>query len=205
MKARPIIFSPSNAAKVADESKIMTRRILKPQPEHLQIHEYGGKVLYDGEHRMWCWKDLVLENIWDFPDNDDRKMLAARCPYGKPGDFLWVRESWIEGFATGERNRWSCLRPTGFDGHGKVFYRAENEDPADGPQLSWRNAMFMPRWASRTTLEIVGVRVERLGDISKQDALAEGISVLPLQDANDPSALFYLENGLAEVPEVGAE
>jgi hypothetical protein len=91
MKTYPIIFSGPMARALLENRKTMTRRVMNPQPEFLQFHHYKGKTVYDGEARRWCWKNLVLENIWDFPEN--RQELAAHCPYGKPGDLLWVRES----------------------------------------------------------------------------------------------------------------
>jgi hypothetical protein len=74
------------------------------------------------------------------------------CPYGKPGDVLWVRETWC-----GDR----------FNG---VGYRAT--DAQSGP---WKPSIFMPRWASRITLEITDVQVERVHDINECDIVAEGI------------------------------
>lgn len=87
------------------------------------------------------------------------------CPYGKPGDRLWVRETWLP------RNNGT-----------RFFYRADL-DPVEAAGISgmysdkgWRPSIFMPRWASRITLEIVSVRVERLQDISEEDAKAEGVT-----------------------------
>jgi hypothetical protein len=94
------------------------------------------------------------------PGNDPRDEgylsdVVARCPYGKPGDLLWVRE--------------------GFAYYGMkadhVFYRA-----TDCGNLNWRPSIHMPRWASRLTLEITDVRVERLQEINHADAMAEGVS-----------------------------
>lgn len=106
------------------------------------------------------------------------------CPYGKPGDLLWVRETWA-----------ICSRATDL---AKVYYRAHERashtefhklipvDKIGNAQPTWpkwKPSIFMPRWASRTTLQIISVRVERLSDISKQDAIAEGIKdINPLVD-----------------------
>lgn len=140
-----------------DGRKTQTRRVIKPQPSHDQVHRHKGQVTYDGMHRMWCWQDLVVENLWDFPGNDDRQALASRCPYGKVGDRLWCRET---------------FNPDWCDGH--VIYRADSDSPkAKG--FKWKPAIFMPRSASRLTLELTGVRVERLHEISEADAQAEGI------------------------------
>lgn len=84
-----------------------------------------------------------------------------KCQYGKPGDRLWVRETWAP-----------CIGGP-CEPSNPVLYRADQFEHYD--ELRWRPSIFMPRWASRITLEITGVRVERLQDLSESDALAEGI------------------------------
>ena len=82
------------------------------------------------------------------------------CPYGAVGDTLWVRETW---------------QSEGVHGHERDFpvrYRASDDDRVMGGR--WRPSIFMPRWASRITLRITDVRIERLQDISNEDAAAEG-------------------------------
>jgi hypothetical protein len=91
--------------------------------------------------------------------------LRENCPYGQTGDRLWVRETWIPRAA-----------------ESAALYRADYDDAqASGlagmySDRGWRPSIHMPRWASRILLEITGVRVERLQDISDHDALAEGVS-----------------------------
>jgi hypothetical protein len=91
------------------------------------------------------------------------------CPYGEAGDRLWVRETWARD-----------------DEDGQMIYRADAGHNIDAnvweqgrmegvPRCRWRPSIHMPRWASRITLEVTDVRVERLQDISEADALAEGI------------------------------
>jgi hypothetical protein len=82
----------------------------------------------------------------------------ARCPYGAPGSRLWVRE------------RWACLDPAS---RTPVIY-ATDRGPKD---YRWRPSIHMPRWASRITLEVTNVRVERLQSITEEDARAEGVEV----------------------------
>lgn len=102
------------------------------------------------------------------------------CPYGRPGDRLWVREAW---------------RPVhgGYSDLG-ARYRADFERD----QTVWRPSIHMPRWASRITLEVTGVRVERLQDISEADAQAEGSfewaaeQDTPVRDL-DEARLVYLQ------------
>lgn len=86
-------------------------------------------------------------------DGDD-VVVGMRCPYGQPGDRLWVRETWAQ--------------------FGQVaIYRGTSDYRPPGAGM-WRPSIHMPRWASRITLEITGVRVERLQDISTDDAYNEG-------------------------------
>lgn len=87
------------------------------------------------------------------------------CPYGKPGDTLWVRETWAP------------LHEHTADGSCGPSCCAYAADPPVCPPVrtKWRPSIYMPRWASRLTLEVTGVRVERLQDISEEDAVAEGI------------------------------
>lgn len=95
------------------------------------------------------------------------------CPYGQPGDRLWVRESW--------RVCGGCEYEYQQD-HSQVMYRATHQEdgfPLGWESYKWRPSIHMPRWASRINLEITAVRVERLADISKDDAMAEGIVIQP--------------------------
>jgi hypothetical protein len=91
---------------------------------------------------------------------DSTSPLYFKCPYGQPGDRLWVRETWAE-------------HPD-FPGCRRAIYRADPECEYDTER--WNPSIHMPRWASRILLEIVSVRVERLQDISEADARAEGIT-----------------------------
>jgi hypothetical protein len=101
---------------------------------------------------------------WNFlPGGSDRPV----CPYGRIGDQLWVREAWAPKAIDPE-----CTT---------VAYRA-TDDECNGP---WKPSIHMPRWASRILLEVTGVRVERLLDISESDAIAEGVEPL-----THPGAVF---------------
>lgn len=90
------------------------------------------------------------------------------CPYGLIGDRLWVRETWFDNL---------CPR-TPADGLNEVYYRADGEAheqfPGDYMDMRWTPSIHMPRWASRITLEVTGVRVERLNEIDADDVFAEG-------------------------------
>lgn len=157
-KERPILFSAPMVRAILDGSKTQTRRIIKNQnligaPPH-------GFHAYEVE-------DSDGNRFWGFSSDDD----DWKCPFGKPGDRLWVREKWN-------------AMPVGEDGEaGYPYFTIPKEKPcgaciayaADGEDGPFRPSIHMPRWASRITLEIVSVRVERLQEISNNDAISEGI------------------------------
>ena len=92
-------------------------------------------------------------------------LISSVCPYGKVGDILWAREAWVWEGDTG----WQDMFPIG-----SFYYRADFPD-GDGP-TKWKPSIHMPRRACRLHLEITKVRVERLQDISEEDAKAEGVA-----------------------------
>jgi hypothetical protein len=146
MKERPILFSGPMVRALLDGSKTQTRRIAK---------EFAGRTDLDAILRR-------------FPHQNG-------CPYGKPGDRLWVREAWSHDARTLEECRAAyedaLAGGTFAGGTYGPYYRATETAPET---LRWRPSIHMPRWASRILLEIVSVRVERLQDISEADAIAEG-------------------------------
>lgn len=169
MRERPILFSAPMVRAILHGRKTQTRRVVKPQPAHWRYLQpmWGTSPppnpVEFGER--WLWREVGP----DYPDDarDDR-----RCPYGVPGDRLWVRETWAlvprTAYARSEGVQ-QVLRPD--DSHDAAVFAADWERSKPG---RWRPSIHMPRWASRITLEITGVRVERLQDISEADARAEG-------------------------------
>jgi len=160
MKERPILFSAPMVRAILDGSKTQTRRVVKQDRDGL----------------LDCRPTPAWDAFW--------KCVA--CPYGQPGDRLWVRETWNvthhSQLAPGEniaKSAEDCVRdnngfmPSCAEG---VVYAADGvtSHPVHG-KARWRPSIHMPRWASRILLEIVSVRVERLQDISEDDARAEGI------------------------------
>lgn len=155
MSEKPIRFYAPEVRALLAGTKTQTRRVVKPQPEWTEpdtAWQYG-----DG-HSGLCWYAYSDE----YPEEG---ALNYRCPYGQPGDRLWVRETWGD---------------MALPGYSPVYaYRADPESGegwAVPPGFRWRPSIHMPRRASRITLEITGVRVERLQDISADDAKDEGIS-----------------------------
>jgi len=145
MKYRPILFSGPMVRALLDGRKTQTRRVVKTKSHH-QIEERD-----DGS--LWPW-------MYDGERDADAWMS---CPYGQPGDRLWVRETWAQ----------PDRRSAGF---GPYIYAA---DWQERPKHHWNPSIHMPRLASRITLEVTGVRVERLQDITPCDAVAEGLQRLP--------------------------
>lgn len=155
MKERPILFSGPMVRAILDGSKTQTRRVVKPQPKHPRVHEFKNP--------------LTSELVWGYPiptDSIVTKIDGFTCPYGKAGDRLWVREtfSWNgDGFSIRDLEFLRSEQPV------NLIYRADGV-LAGG----WKPSIYMPRWASRLTLEITDVRVQRLQDIDHDDAMAEG-------------------------------
>lgn len=130
------------------------------------------RAILDGQKTMT--RRIVHADIVADMGSDASRVLY-RCPYGQPGDYLWVRESWAQRldldrlngtqlYASGVRNAWYWA-----DGPGKCCNTG-----CAGAAGRVRAARFMPRWASRLTLRITDVRVQRLQEISEDDAKAEG-------------------------------
>lgn len=150
MKERPIIFDAESVRAILDGRKTMTRRVIKSQPEK-------PPYPFQFPSGVWAWQS-------DTPHKWGNQ-TAHFCPLGSPRDFLWVREGL----------RWSR--------EGSPARYAADDCPImrDGESVGWifNNptvpAIFMPRWASRLLLEITAVRVERVQEISEEDAIAEGV------------------------------
>lgn len=185
---RPIIFSGPMVRAILEGKKTMTRRVVRPQPaEHhwsiLPGYKRSVKLLAcnDG-HFHARFQDSIPQNI-DEP-------VWVKCPHGKPGDVLWVRETWQYYDWTEEGEPWikygadegiSLTKDIPEEWWDKVWDTWADLSAPDNFKINgraadrkWRPSIFMPRWASRITLEIVDVRVERLQEISRADAKAEG-------------------------------
>lgn len=135
--------------------------------------------------------DGTWSSGWRVDGGNLATLETVRAPHGPVGRRLWVRETWrTEELQSGQDG----VRFAADD----VFAPIDNAEGAaedwviahnNGARAAkWKPSIHMPRWASRITLEVTRVRVERVGDISEEDAKAEGVTVLPLQDAADPSA-----------------
>jgi hypothetical protein len=167
--ARPILFSGPMVRALLDGTKTQTRRVVKPQPP----------VGYNRVEPEPPGYGFRWEN--DAPPFrlDELGKWTKRCPYGVVGDRLWVREVFT-----------LAINPDDSPGEGEdaephAIYRADWDNTrgwpvcTDGDEFRWSPSIFMPRWASRITLELTDLKVERVQDISGADAVAEGCSALP--------------------------
>lgn len=146
---------------ILNGTKTQTRRIVKPQPESLDALWPSGEC-----HVRWH----------DILDNPEYYAKCGYCKNGYPGDKLWVRETFTLGRVTKSDIDYTKFQKVR-NGNQPAHYRADGL--LNDRSHKWKPSIFMPRWASRITLEITGVRVERLNDISDADAKAEGVIVLP--------------------------
>ena len=147
------------------KTKRQTRRVVKPQP----YIDPQGNACWNGSNFGQDGRGPHIQSLASpIPSS---KTGRVRCPYGQPGDRLWVREAWSHDAESLDQCRASAEDAMGGGAYGP-YYRATEVAP---DTLSWKPSIHMPRWASRITLLITSVRVERLQDISEADALTEGI------------------------------
>jgi hypothetical protein len=192
---RPILFSAPMVRALLAGMKTQTRRVVKRPLKHPNWTTYR---LFGPSVNNPAQTYTLYECGPDYPDGDDDKV---RCPYAdRPGDRLWVRETWMpdppidDSWAS---TAWSgCGRtvseiPERFHHPRFCNYAA---DWLHGP-IRWTPSIHMPRWASRITLEITGVRVERLQDISDADSIAEGAVGHPDGPWHAYRSLWTLING----------
>lgn len=172
MKERGIIFNSEMVRAILDGRKTQTRRVMDNQPCSLPGETIS--VQQDDFNFRWAG-DLNNDTSGWFP-----------CPLGKVGDRLWVRETWMPDAP--RDGTWSDIEfygckdsklsmiPERFRKPEHCIHRATWK----GSELvGWTPSIHMPRWASRITLEITDVRVERLNNISPRDVVAEGLIKLP--------------------------
>lgn len=171
MNEKPIIFSGEMVRAILDGRKTMTRRVVKPEPVEVVEWNHGIFTPYK-----------TVAPPKEIPQAIVKKPIA--CPYGKPGDRLWVREAHLldpphngewdyYAYTDGAIENVDAI-PEKYRSPRWVMYAADKEGVR---QWRWRPSIHMPRWASRITLEITNVRVERLQGISEEDAKAEGMEI----------------------------
>ena len=166
-RERPILFSSEMVKAILDGRKTMTRRVVK------DTCPFVTGAYFDEETERWYWTTRAER------DRLPTDLCLGKCPYGQPGERLWVRESF-----------WAVEVED--QGIGNQFLVYDEEFVGSNPKpkelrptlhllaqpLRWGHhpSIHMPRWASRITLEITAVRVERVQDISEEDAVSEGVA-----------------------------
>jgi hypothetical protein len=150
---------------ILEGRKTQTRRVVKPQPINGLLFSEGFGYWFESRREI------------------DGHIYKYNCPYGQVGDKLWVRETWAV-FQLETEGRHKEFP--------NILYRADSSTKLlvnevvwkyNTPELKWRPSIFMPRWASRITLEITDIRVQRLWEITDEDVIAEGIGVLVFNDS----------------------
>lgn len=183
MKERPILFSAPMVQAILAGNKTQTRRVVKgfdiQGPSSIGHYDWFKNGKWEGAHKT----------SMSFSDSS----AADNCPYGQLGDQLWVRETWgyFDPDGTGQDYESpACAKSSEYMMHEdnsclldywlrRIAYKASFKLPeyGNGPDApkKWHPSIHMPRWASRIQLEITNIRVERLQDISDEDAESEGI------------------------------
>lgn len=146
MEERPILFKGDMVRAILDGAKTQTRRVMNPQPPHhtfTRIHDDNLVKTSGGQY--------------------------IKCPFGKIGDRLWLRENFY------------VLPELWAKDHDKqpIHYAADIDDIKQIEDYKCKPSIHMPRWASRISLEIIDIRVERVQDISKRDIWQEGVKDVP--------------------------
>lgn len=180
MKERPVLFTAPMVRALLDGRKTQTRRIVKPCPQQKDADEprYRG----EDSSRVW-WPCRTIEMMVDLRD------MPNHCPHGDVGERLWVKETFFPAHLHRNHPKFAAVTP-------RFLYAADYErEPARIVRpLHWKPSIFCTREASRITLEIKSVRVERLQDISEADAEAEGV------ERNEGFAPWTREDGWIKYP-----
>lgn len=170
IRERPILMSAPMVRGILEGRKTQTRRVMKPQPPEdvgsLDVGAYHPTIIVRGEEEPG--EETFGASTWDGE-------WAVKCPYGRPGDHLWLRETCL-------RLKTEIGSKVGAPENDEFLY---DDDPdydicwpvkGEAIDLGWRvcPSIHMPRFASRLTLDLTDVRVERVQDISEDDAKAEG-------------------------------
>jgi len=175
---KPILFSTDMVRAILDDRKTETRRVVKPQPpkntDYLEPEDVEGNG----------WLCISNFDGGEFKDGDHWR----KCPYGQVGGRLWVRETWMPETENGIKT-------------GGIIYRATDKPEKDGENpLRWRPSIHMPKSASRITLEITDIQIERVQDITEEGARAEGVSAIPYYLPSEiPEKNFAYRLGLGAI------
>lgn len=176
MKQTPILFSTPMVQAILEGRKTQTRRTTGLYEVNIRPSDwecYGTTTI----KQINNGKVTEHFGVWFEDVNSPHRGTDAKCPYGQPGDVLWVRETWL-------------LR----DKYNRYYYKADNASPF--AYWRWRPSIHMPKAAARIWLRVADVRVERLQSITQEDAKAEGVKYHPPFAVQDFFNLWRTINGL---------
>ena len=167
VKERPILFNSEMVRAILDGRKQITRRVMKTQP-----HDDWTEIAVEYPYGR------ALATYRAFPNGGSARWGIEECPYGQPGDRLNVREAWaahdcFDDIPPRDIPEGEAIWFSGPNGHGAT--EANGSSLRNNYMGCWRLSIHMPRWASRITLEVTEVRVERVQSISEGDAKSEGV------------------------------
>ena len=197
-KERPIIFSAPMVRAILEGRKSMTRRIVKCREEIACLGTAADWNAGKLDERMPDWETWGPKSGAQVFVGKHGNIFSLNCPYGVPGDRLWVREK-FDFFPCGMTE---CEIFYWADGSSQKRTPPNDYNPYLYPNERVRPSIHMPRWASRITLEIASVRVERVKEITPQDCEAEGITGttsaspvrgLPYEQYKNGDGLTYTE------------
>lgn len=164
---------------ILDGRKTQTRRVIKMNhPSRYHFREIrNGRAIFDLIGPAPKAPPLLLPTF------------GVNCPYGNA--ILWVRETFqfVQANSDGQRGAFKSVKPFTQHDYQWIEYAAT---PKFKDALPWKPSIFMPRWASRITLEITNIRAERLQDISEDDAKAEGVEASKLVEMKDGSPCYSM-------------
>lgn len=190
IKERPITFSKESVLAILAGRKTQTRRVI-----HWKLREPGLNLGFSGLEAGYYCSDLpssgwVLRSRGGSSGCWNDRTWPLHCPHGMAGDRLWVREAWRTGSKIDKLNASEIAEKCEVTNFPKPWAPVQYE--ADDSRVNWleedfggpgrlRRARYMPRWASRVLLEVTEVRVQRVQEISEEDAIAEGVDLVPIE------------------------
>lgn len=173
MKMKPIIFNSESIRAILDGRKTQTRRVIKPQPKY-------RAYLQEKAFHIPKFGYIAVSNSSALKEH-------MNAPYGKVSDVLWARETWMLYNHMGTFNG-KCPEKLPYDL--SVGYKADEFDKDN--LFTWRSPIHIPKWAARIFLEITNIRVEKVQDISEEDARSEGCCFTGINPSQAAIAEFML-------------
>ncbi len=168
IKERPILFSAPMVRAILSGQKTVTRRVVNVQPFDLSWSRRDHRFEYIAGRAV---NGDELDGFYAYSTRHGGEW-SAKCPFGQPGDRLWVREAWQAD------EQVNAVAPRELSHGEPIHYPADGASKQTGCSMitigKTRPSIHMPRWVSRILLEITDVRVERLQDISREQFIAEG-------------------------------